>query len=100
MIYISEKVRIVRLDGLNLQLEELAEVRNKKTGETRYEWKWHGYYGDLRSAFVGALNKQLFDLADGDIKKTLQTAVDEIDKCKANIAKALKELKENNNEKC
>ena len=94
MIYISEKVRIVRLDGLNLQLKELAEVRNKKTGETRYEWKWHGYYGDLRSAFVGALNKQLFDIADGDIKKTLQTAVDEIDKARTQIEKSVKELKE------
>ena len=94
MIYISEKLRIVRLDGLNLQLEELAEVRNKKTGETRYEWKWHGYYGDLRSAFVGALKKQLFDIADGETKKTLETAVAEIDKACKGIRTALKE-KEN-----
>ena len=93
MIYISEKVRIVRLDGLNLQLEELAEVRNKKTGETRYEWKWHGYYGDLRSAFMGALNKQLFDIADGETKKTLETAVGEIDKARERIVKTLDEIK-------
>lgn len=94
MIYITEKLRIVRLDGLNLQLEELCEVRNKKTSETRYEWKWHGYYGDLRSALMGALNKQLFDLADGEIKKTLQTAIDEIDKARTQIEKSVKELKE------
>lgn len=92
MIYITEKLRIVRLDGLNLQLEELAEVRNKKTGETRQEWKWHGYYGDLRSAFMGALSKQLFDIADGETKKTLQEAIAEIEKSRECIVKGLKEL--------
>lgn len=92
MIYITEKLRIVRLDGLNMQLEELAEVSNRKTGESRYEWKRHGYYGDLRSALMGALNKQLFDLADGEIKKTLQTAIDEIDKVREKIVKVLTEI--------
>lgn len=91
MIYITEKLRIVRLDGLNLQLEELAEVRNKKTGETRYEWKWHGYYGDLCSALRGALSKQLFDIADGETKKTLQEAIAEIEKSRECIIKAIAE---------
>ena len=94
MIYITETLRIAPLDGLNLQLEELCEVRNKKTGETRKEWKWLGYYGDLRSALMGALNKQLFDLADGEIKKTLQTAIEEIDMARAEVVKAVGDMKE------
>lgn len=91
MIYITETLRIAPLDGLNLQLEELCEVRNKKTGDTRKEWKWLGYYGDLRSAFMSALSKQLFDIAEGDTKKTLQDAIAEIDKSRESIIKVLTE---------
>ena len=50
MIYITEKLRIVRLDGLNLQLEELAEVRNKKTARS--------YIKALREEGVLAREKQ------------------------------------------
>ena len=95
MIYITETLRIAPLDGLNLQLEELCEIRNKKTGDTRKEWKWLGYYGDLRSALVGALKKQLFNAVDGDTKMDLQAVVLEIDNATERIIKALKEKHEN-----
>ena len=39
------KTRIVRADGLNLAVEELRTITNKKTGESREEWVEVGYYG-------------------------------------------------------
>jgi hypothetical protein len=65
MIQINEKVRIVRLDKLNLQLEEYRKVVNKK--EERYEWCWVGYYGDLRSAIAGVLKHCSMALVDEEI---------------------------------
>ena len=46
MIQITGKIRITRLDKLNLQLETLEPV-NKKDGTVANEWKWHGYYGKI-----------------------------------------------------
>jgi hypothetical protein len=84
MIQITDKIRIVRLDKLNLQLETLEEV-NKKDGTAAYEWKWNGYYGDLKSAIGGVLKHCLMELANEDIK-TLSELIERID----NIDKELK----------
>lgn len=77
MIQINEKIRITRLDKLNLQLETLEPV-NKKDGTVAYEWKWHGYYGDLKSAIGGVLKHCLMELSTEDIK-TLSELIERID---------------------
>lgn len=84
MIQITDKIRITRLDKLNLQLEVLEPV-NKKDGTVAYEWKWNGYYGDLKSAINGVLKHCLMELANEDIK-TLSELIERID----NIDKELK----------
>lgn len=68
MIQINDSVRITRLDKLNLQVETLETVVNPETKQERQEWKWQGYYGTLRSAFVGVLNHATMKLVDEDIK--------------------------------
>ena len=93
MIYINEKLRIRKLDGLNLQLEEYRNVVNKKTKEERVEWCWLGYYGDLKSALLGALNKQLFDCADEQID--LEEVVAKIESARQSIINAVEDLKNN-----
>ena len=81
MIQINDKIRIVRLDKLNLQVETFEEV-HKKDGSIGMAWKWNGYYGDLRSAIGGVLKHCLMLLADEEISdlKALIQRIDEVEK--------------------
>ena len=93
MIQINDKIRITRLDNLNMQIEVLSDIINPKTKEKRKGWKWYGYYGDLKSAINGVLKHCLMELLDEDIKNLEQLAkrIDEIDKeLKENIKKLQK----------
>ena len=90
MIQITDKIRITRLDKLNLQLETLEPV-NKKDGTVAYEWKWNGYYGDLISAIGGVLKHCLMELATEDIK-TLSELIERIDNIDKELKKAVERL--------
>ena len=87
MIQITDKIRIKRLDKINLQLEVLEPV-NKKDGTVAYEWKWNGYYGDLKSAINGVLKHCLMELATEDIK-TLSELIERIDNIDKELKKAV-----------
>lgn len=90
MIQINDKIRITKCDKLNLQLEVLEPV-NKKDGTVAYEWKWNGYYGDLKSAINGVLKHCLMELATEDIK-TLSELVEHIDEIDKELKKAVERL--------
>lgn len=49
-----------------------------------------GWYGDLKSALKGIVNKQLFDLADTET--TLNNLIFQIDEINNNINKIIKEM--------
>jgi hypothetical protein len=70
-----------------LQLEVLEEV-NKKDGSIANEWKWNGYYGDLKSAIGGVLKNCLMELATEDIK-TLSELIERIDNIEKELKKAV-----------
>ena len=91
MIQITDKIRITRLDKLNLQLEVLEEV-HKKDGTIGTAWKWHGYYGDLKSAINGVLKHCLMGLATEDIT-TLSELVERIDTIDKELKKSVEKLK-------
>lgn len=76
MIQINDITRIVKIDENNLAIEELKTVTTRQN-KTRQEWCRRGYYGSLRSAMVGVLEKNLFNCADE--KLTLQELVNKID---------------------
>ena len=76
MIQINETTRIVKVDENNLAVEELKTVTNKQN-ITRQEWRRCGYYGSLRSALIGVLEKELFNCVDEEM--TLQKLVNKID---------------------
>lgn len=90
MIQITDKIRITRLDKMNLQLETLEPV-NKKNGTIAYEWKWSGYYGDLKSAINGVLKHCLMELATEDIS-TLSGLIERIDNIDKELKKAVEKL--------
>ena len=90
MIQINDKIRIVKIDKLNLQLETLEEV-HKKDGTVANEWKWNGYYGDLKSAINGALKYCLMELATEDIS-TLSELIERIDNIDKELKKAVERL--------
>ena len=87
MIQINDKIRIVKIDKLNLQLEVLEEV-HKKDGTVANEWKWNGYYGDLKSAIGGVLKHCLMGLATEDIT-TLSELVERIDTIDKELKKSV-----------
>lgn len=90
MIQINDKIRITRLDKLNLQLETLEEV-NKKDGTVAEEWIREGYYGDLKSAIGGVLKHCLMELATENIT-TLSEIVERIDNIDKELKKAVERL--------
>lgn len=67
MIQINEKIRIVKLDKLNLELQEYRKKIDPKTKTERYDWCRVGYYGDLKSAIGGVLKYYGFILAKEDL---------------------------------
>ena len=92
MIQVNDKIRIVRIDKLNLELQEYRCVVDKKTKAERYDWCWVGYYGDLRSAIGGMFKHCLMELTEKEVKGW-QEIVDKIDE----IEKMLKGAVENAN---
>lgn len=91
MIYLNEKLRISKADERNLQLEAYLPTVSKKTNETSMQWKWIGYYGDLKSALAGALKQQIFELADQETE-SISTLIVEITKAEQNVINAAKQL--------
>ena len=87
MIYINEKLRIKKLDERNLQLEEYRLIINPKTKEEIFAWKWCGYYGDLKSACLGALSKIMFDYVEEEA--TLKEVLAKIDLAREQVVKAV-----------
>jgi hypothetical protein len=80
----------MRLDKLNLQLEVLEPV-NKKDGKVANEWKWNGYYGDLKSAINGVLKHCLMELSTEEIT-TLSELIERIDTIDKELKKAVERL--------
>ena len=66
MIQINNKLRIVKNDEKNLAIEELRTITSEKKG-SHEEWCWCGYYGSLKSALLGVLDKLLFDSAEEEL---------------------------------
>ncbi len=92
MIYINENLRIKRLDRCSLALEEFRSpaAENSRTRDKKPKWFVCGYYGDLKSALFGALNKQLFDCVENEIE--LCSVVEIIDKARKDIVKSLEKI--------
>ena len=91
MIQINDKIRIVRFDKLNLELQEYRKKVDPKTKNERYDWCRVGYYGDLKSAIAGALKYCLMELSNEDIT-TLSELVERIDNIDKELKKAVERL--------
>lgn len=68
MIQINNKLRIRRADDRNLVIEEFRDVTDPKAKTTNKQWCWCGWYGDLKTALLGVLHKQLFDSAEEELQ--------------------------------
>lgn len=91
MIYINDTLRITKVDELNLQLEHYRTY-TLKDGTVKHGWKRMGYYGDLKTALLGALNKELFDCANNEM--TLKEVLTKIEKTRNEIITAVSLLEE------
>lgn len=83
MIQITETIRIRKFDELNLVIEILKPVINKKTKEEKSEWKREGYYDSLKLALNGVLKKELLDIPEKNI--TIENVINEIKRIEKSI---------------
>lgn len=93
MLQISNNIRITRLDKLNLQIEEYRPILDQKTKTERYEWCGCGYYGNLKSAFLGVLKHHTKDLVKDEIRGC-KAIIKKLEEIETNLLNAVKELKE------
>lgn len=96
MIYITDSLRINRLDDRCLEMESLKPVVSKKTKQESVHWKGCGYFGDLKSALLSSLRKQLFDAAKDEL--TVSDLIERIDAAENNVIAAIKNIKEEHKE--
>lgn len=89
MIYINDTLRITKVDELNLQLEHYRTY-TLKDGTVKHGWKRIGYYGDIKTALLGALKKELFDCATNEM--TLKEVLTKIDTTRNEIISAVDRL--------
>lgn len=68
MIYITDDIRISRVDDLNLQVEVLTKGVSKKTKEEIDVWSLAGYYASLKGAILGILKLKLLAIAEDDLR--------------------------------
>ena len=87
MIYINDNLRIKKLDDRNLELQEYRKGVNPKTKEEVWSWRFCGYYGELKSACLGALSKIMFDYAEEET--TLKEVLAKIDLAREQVVKAV-----------
>lgn len=93
-LVINDKLRLVRLDSLNLAIEMLCEVTSHKTGFKKLEWKTKGYYGDLKSAAGGVLKHCLMALSADEIS-SLTELIARVGELEKELKAAFKNEKEN-----
>ena len=87
MIYINEKLRISKFDENNLQIEEYRRGINPKTKQEVWNWKWCGYYGDLKTALLGVLKNRLFASVDEELD--VQEVLAKIEEARQSIITAV-----------
>lgn len=92
MIQINDKVRIIKLDERNLQVEEYRKCVDPKTKQESWKWKWVGYYGDLQSAFGGAIKHCGMLLSDQDFQ-SVQEVIAKLDKIEKDVKSAVNGIK-------
>ncbi len=51
-IQLDNEFRVSKSGG-QYTLENLCEIKNHKTNETRKDWKPHGYHGSMKSCMKG-----------------------------------------------
>lgn len=90
MIYITDDIRISKVDENCLQIEIRKPVISKNTKKTTMQWKWFGYYGSLKDALKGALKKQLFDLTEDELQA--EDLFERIEIAEHNVIRAAEEL--------
>lgn len=86
ILQFDDKLRVVKWDKLNLAIEQLQEIKDKKNGNTHTEWVWQGFYSTMKSALCGVLHHKLFD---NETTQTIQDLVVKIN----NLEQRLKDLK-------
>lgn len=82
MIQINDKLRIRKLDDRNIVVEQLKTIEGKTKG-LHDEWILFGYYGTLKSALKGCLDKQLFDTVNEELQ--LKDIISKIENVENNI---------------
>lgn len=90
MIYV-DNFRVRKFDDMNIVLEELKDIKDKKTGEYKKGWVVKGYYGTISQACKAILRTTINNELDGI--DDIQTLVDKLEECTLRIISACRTVK-------
>lgn len=90
MIYITETLRISRLDRWNFTLEDYAERVNPKSKEVSQGWAHIGYFPNVESAIKHLHNTD--GLVNDEEASTVLEYIAEIAKANEKLLKALEKV--------
>lgn len=90
MIYITDSLRIRQLDDRCLEIESLEPVVSKKTKTESLKWVGCGYFGDIKSALLSSLRKQLFESAEDELK--VSDLISRINTAESNVITAIQKM--------
>ena len=88
LIQIDDKHRVtIDSSRQNLQIEQLQEIKDKKTGGTKFEWLIIGYHGNsLRSVLLQYQKESILD----DKLESINSVLDRLNEIENTIVKVTK----------
>lgn len=92
MIQITDKIRIRKIDSLNIAIERLSEGINPKTQEKTESWKTVGYSFSISGALRLIVDREMID--DINEHKRLEEAVTELELSHNMLLQSIEQIKE------
>lgn len=96
LVQLSDTIRIVRYDKLNVAVEQFTTGINNKTKEEVSSWKTISYHGSIKGALHSVLKFEL--LSDINTLMNLENMCEELHRGYSYVEKAIDDLKEVSNE--
>ena len=80
MIYIDDNLRLSRADSRNICIEELKQIKDRKTKTVSERWEQIAYFGRLEGALKFIINRNICKVVD--TKTKLDNIIKAIEKVK------------------
>lgn len=80
-IQLDENFKIITNDSLNLALQELRDVKDRETEQTKRKWVTIGYYSHIQAALSGYLKYSI----NRSNATSINMLIDDVNRIEKNI---------------